>query len=57
MLFVDTVIQKYIIDKADSATIRNAAIKNGMRTMMDDGLLKVAEGITTIDEVLRVTKE
>ncbi len=49
-------IKKRIIDKNDSDVIAKEAIAEGMTTMLDDGLDKVARGFTTIEEVLRVTK-
>ena len=50
-------IRKLIVEKADSDMIRKEAIAEGMATMQEDGLLKVSEGITTIEEVIRSTKE
>ncbi|MEK7571216.1 MAG: GspE/PulE family protein [Patescibacteria group bacterium] len=50
-------IKQAIINKKDAATIKAIAIKNGMKTMEEDGLEKVKAGETTIEEVLRVTKE
>lgn len=50
-------IRKAILEKKDSPEIAALAVANGMTTMMDDGIRKVLEGLTTIDEVLRVTKE
>ncbi len=49
-------IKKMIADKKDSEEIGKEAVKEGMTTMQDDGLDKVVKGITTIEEVLRVTK-
>lgn len=49
-------IRKLITEKADADVINRAAIAEGMKTMLDDGLEKVAEGLTTLEEVLRVTK-
>jgi type IV pilus assembly protein PilB len=49
-------IRVLISEKADSDIIAQAAIKEGMETMLDDGLKKVATGVTTIEEVIRVTK-
>ncbi len=49
-------IRKLITDKADSDVIERKAISEGMVTMLEDGLSKASEGITTIEEVLRVTK-
>jgi len=37
--------------------MRNIAVKNGMITMVQDGLLKAADGLTTVDEVFRVAKD
>ncbi len=43
-------------DRSSSWEIRQAARKDGMRTLREDAWLKVLSGVTTIDEVLRVTK-
>lgn len=43
-------------DRASSWEIRRAALKSGMRTLRQDAWLKVLSGITTVEEVLRVTK-
>jgi general secretion pathway protein E/type IV pilus assembly protein PilB len=43
-------------DRASSWEIRQAARKDGMRTLREDAWCKVMNGITTVDEVLRVTK-
>jgi general secretion pathway protein E/type IV pilus assembly protein PilB len=43
-------------DRASSWEIRQAARSGGMRTLREDAWLKVLAGITTVDEVLRVTK-
>jgi general secretion pathway protein E len=50
-------IQKLILDKRDSNIIKEVARKGGMRTLREDGWLKVKQGMTTISEVLRVTQE
>jgi general secretion pathway protein E len=50
-------IQKLILGKKDSNIIKEAARKQGMRTLREDGWLKVKQGITTVSEVLRVTQE
>lgn len=49
-------IRKLILEKADSDIIAEAAIKEGMTTMLQDGLEKVSKGLTTIEEVMRATK-
>jgi general secretion pathway protein E len=50
-------IQRFILEKKDSNIIKEAARKNGMRTLREDGWLKVRQGLTTVSEVLRVTQE
>ncbi|MDB5167855.1 MAG: Type secretion system protein [Candidatus Saccharibacteria bacterium] len=50
-------IQKLIISNATSNQIQDVAISEGMVTMQTDGLMKALRGNTTIEEVLRVTKE
>jgi len=54
---IDDDIRAAIIRKADSNEIRNIAVKNGMTTMVEDGLKKVLSGMTTIEEILRVIHE
>ncbi len=49
-------IQKLILEKKDANMIKEVARKNGMRTLREDGWLKVKQGVTTISEVLRVTQ-
>ena len=56
VLEVSEKIRKLIVEKNDSDVILKAAIEEGMTTMLDDGLDKVAKGVTSISEVLRVTK-
>lgn len=50
-------VQKMIIANATSNQIQDQAISEGMATMQTDGLIKALRGDTTIEEVLRVTKE
>lgn len=50
-------LREAIVKKAPSNELRNIAIKNGMTTMVEDGLEKVKRGETTIDEILRVINE
>jgi len=57
VMTMDENIRKAILEKKDSPDIAKIAVGNGMTTMMDDGLKKVMEGLTTIEEILRVTKE
>jgi type II secretory ATPase GspE/PulE/Tfp pilus assembly ATPase PilB-like protein len=50
-------IGKLIVGRSSTEDIQHVAIKNGMITMQQDGFLKALEGITTVEEVLRVTRE
>jgi type II secretory ATPase GspE/PulE/Tfp pilus assembly ATPase PilB-like protein len=50
-------IRKKIMAGADAVDITASARKNGMRNLREDGWLKVRDGVTTADEVLRVTQE
>ncbi len=54
---IDISIHSLIIKNPDVLQIREAARKSGMRTLMEDGLLKVKAGITTINEIFRATQE
>ena len=55
IFILDDTIQELIYNKADAGVIRDRAIEGGMRTMRQDGLRKAAVGITTLEEVIRLT--
>ncbi|MEA3293061.1 MAG: GspE/PulE family protein [Patescibacteria group bacterium] len=57
VLLVDQTIKELIVKKASSDEIQLWAQKNGMRTMLEDGFVKAAQGITSIEEILRVIIE
>lgn len=57
VLVMNDELNQAVTNKLNSEELRKIAIKSGMRTMLEDGILKVKQGITTIDEVLRVTTE
>jgi len=57
VLTVNDAIRPLIIGRESSNVIKQAAIKQGMRTLREDGWVKVKNGVTTIEEVLRVTEE
>lgn len=57
VLIMDEDVRQAIVDRKDAGVIQKIAIKNGMQTMIEDGIGKVMAGETTIEEVLRVTKE
>ena len=48
---------KLITSNASSDDIERAAKEGGMTTMSEDGFIKAAQGVTSIEEILRVTKE
>ncbi len=56
VLEVSNIIKKLIVQKAESTLIAQQAMQEGMVPMLEDGLEKVVRGVTTIEEVLRVTK-
>lgn len=47
-------IKEMIIEKADAEKIKKQAQEEGMTTLFEEGLLKAAQGVTSIDEVLRI---
>lgn len=50
-------ISELILKKATETEIKKAAIEQNMITMVEDGFIKAKNGITTIEEIMRVTKE
>lgn len=52
---VDDNIQRLIFDHSPATVLRARAREMGMRTLREDGMLKVASGMTTLEEVLRAT--
>jgi len=57
VLEIDDEVRQAIVERKSAADIAKIAIKNSMTTMIENGLEKAKQGITTIDEILRVTKE
>lgn len=57
MITVDESVRKMIVEKRDAAYIRDRCIEMGMRTMLDDGIENVVNGVTTLEEVVRVIRE
>ncbi len=53
---LDDKIRDMIVRSAPANEIRDAAIKSGMRTLFNDGMIKAEKGITAVSEVLRVTE-
>ncbi|HRK02603.1 MAG TPA: type II secretion system ATPase GspE [Oligoflexia bacterium] len=53
LLLIDDEVRQLIVKASDSAAIKKKAIEQGMRTLREDGVQKVMQGITTIEELLR----
>ena len=56
-LVMDPVISRLVLERAEARDIEAAALAGDMRAMFDDGLAKAEAGLTTLEEVLRVTRE
>lgn len=57
VLTMSETIAKLVMKKASISEIHNVAVSEGMITMVQDGFIKVLQGITTMEEVLRVKNE
>jgi len=57
LLVIDDGMRRGILDGLDAASLHNKATGAGMHTLYEDGLRKVAAGITSLDELLRVTQD
>jgi general secretion pathway protein E len=57
LLVIDDDIRRLIGAKADSAAIKQAAIAKGMVTLKQEGAARVAQGVTTTEEVMRITQQ
>jgi type II secretory ATPase GspE/PulE/Tfp pilus assembly ATPase PilB-like protein len=56
LLVVSEALRPLIMNRSPATTISSTAIELGMRTLRQDGWKKVQAGLTTIEEVLRVTQ-
>ena len=50
-------LRSLVMKHATAAELRTEAVREGMLTMYEDGLRKAVRGVTTFEEVLRVTRE
>jgi len=57
LLIVSEALKGMIVRKAPSNEMMNQARSEGLRILIEDGLAKVGAGVTTMEEVWRVTKE
>jgi len=53
MLMTDE-IRRMVLERTSTADLKELALSQGLRTLYHDGLMKVAHGLTTLEEVLRV---
>lgn len=56
LLVMDDDIRRLLLSEVSAQPIRELAVKNGMRLMMLDGLIKVTQGVTTVEEILAATQ-
>lgn len=57
VLVMDDAIRSAVLSRTDAAALHRAAVAAGMRTLFEDGARKVAQGITTPEEIWRVTQD
>lgn len=57
ILLVDDVIRNTILNNSEADAIKRIGVENGMRTLREAGLARVREGLTSIEEIMRVTSE
>jgi len=49
-------LERLTVERASSDAMRSVAIQQGMMTLREDGLIKAARGLTSIEEIARVVK-
>ena len=57
MMDLNDEIRKLIMTNADASVLTARARRNGMRNLREDGWRKIQDGVTTVEEVMRVTQE
>lgn len=57
VLAMDTNVRKLVTHEATTEELETEARKTGMATMVEDGFLKMVQGTTSLEEVMRATKE
>ncbi len=57
VLIVTDPIRRLILKRAEAMDLHRTAVGEGMRTMYDDGMRKALAGLTTVEEILRVTRD
>jgi general secretion pathway protein E len=56
-LVMTDAVRRLILHRGEAKELQQVAVEEGMRTMYDDGMMKALAGETTIEEVLRVTRD
>ena len=56
LLVMNEELRSLLMRQADAATLEQAARRGGLRTLYEEGLRQAVAGITSLDEVLRVTR-
>lgn len=56
ILLIDEAIRQMVIDKASASQIKKKALESGLRSLLREGWVKIREGLTTPEEVMRVTE-
>ena len=57
LMVLDEVLRRAILDGKDAAELASLAAQRGMLSLYEDGLRKVAQGLTSLEEVTRVTQD
>ena len=57
IMLLDSSLKSLILTTYDSSQIKNAALNLNMVTLRQDGIQKVLSGISTIEEIIRVTQQ
>ncbi|MDD5040216.1 MAG: ATPase, T2SS/T4P/T4SS family [Patescibacteria group bacterium] len=57
VLEMSEAVRRLVMQRSNSDDVRAAAIANGMQTMLEDGIQKALRGVTSIEEILRATRE
>jgi type II secretory ATPase GspE/PulE/Tfp pilus assembly ATPase PilB-like protein len=55
LLVLDDEMRALIVKASDAGTIKRSAVSKGMKTLREDGVAKVLQGITTVEELMRAT--
>jgi len=57
VMLVSERIKEMILDRCSTAEIKEQAVKEGMLTLRTDGILKIKDGVTSVEEVLKETSK